>query len=86
MLETGFAIASGPMLCAIISPPAGRIAERVGNGPLLTLGGLCGVAGLLCHLSWTGIEPDFLKGVLLPGLLIAAACRTRVHYKLLEQP
>ena len=73
VLETGFAIAPGPMLCAIISPPAGRIAERVGNGPLLTLGGLCGVAGLLCHLLWTGIEPDFLKGVLIPGLLIGIA-------------
>ena len=73
VLETGFAIAPGPMLCAIISPPAGRIAERVGNGPLLTIGGLCGLGGLLCHLLWTGVDPDFFKGVLLPGLLIGIA-------------
>ena len=61
------------MLCAMISPPAGRMAERVGNGPLLTVGGLCGAGGLLCHLFWTGLEPDFFKGVLLPGLLIGIA-------------
>jgi EmrB/QacA subfamily drug resistance transporter len=70
VLKTGFAIAPGPFLCAFLSPIGGRLAERVGNGPLLTLGGLFGAAGLVSHVLFTTLEPDFVKGVLLPGLLI----------------
>lgn len=70
VLKTGFAIAPGPLLTAFVSPPAGRLAERIGNGPLLTIGGLFGAAGLTCHLLFTKIEPDYIKGILIPSLLI----------------
>jgi len=73
VLKTGFAIAPGPFLTACVSPLGGRIADRIGNGPLLTLGGFLGASGLFCHLIFTGVEADYLKGILLPGLLIGVA-------------
>lgn len=73
VLKTGFAIAPAPLLTAFISPPAGRLAERIGNGPLLTVGGLLGATGLALHLAFTNAEPDYFKGILIPGVLIGFA-------------
>jgi len=73
VLKTGFAIAPAPLLTAFVSPPAGRIAERIGNGPLLTIGGVFGAAGLSLHLIFTKIEPDYIKGIFIPGVLIGFA-------------
>lgn len=70
VLRTGFAIAPGPMLAAMISPVAGRLADRIGNAPILVVGGCSGALGALGHLVFTGAEPAYLTGVLLPGLLL----------------
>ena len=35
VLKTGFAIAPAPLLTAFVSPPAGRLAERIGNLSLI---------------------------------------------------
>jgi MFS family permease len=73
VLKTGFAIAPAPLLTAFVSPPAGRVAERIGNGPILTIGGILGASGLALHLAFTGAQPDYFKGILLPGILIGFA-------------
>ncbi|MEL6892271.1 MAG: MFS transporter [Actinomycetota bacterium] len=76
VLRTGFAIAPGPMIAAFVSPITGRLADRIGNGPILVAGGVTGAIGGVTHVVFTGTEPDYLLGILLPGCFIgiAAGC------------
>ncbi len=76
VLRTGFAIAPGPMIATIVSPFTGRLADRIGNAPILTVGGLSGATGLALHVAFTGTEPDYVTGILLPGVFIgiSAGC------------
>ncbi len=73
VLKTGFAIAPGPMLATIISPINGRLADRHGNAPILVAGGVFGVIGAAMHLAWTGTEPSYMLGILIPGLFIGVS-------------
>jgi EmrB/QacA subfamily drug resistance transporter len=75
-IHTGLAIVPGPLLASIISPPVGRLADRVGNGPILAVGGLSGVTAMTLHLLLTDLEPNLVAGVILPGLFlgVAAGC------------
>ncbi|MEL6981555.1 MAG: MFS transporter, partial [Actinomycetota bacterium] len=75
-IRTGLAIVPGPFLAAAISPPVGRLADRIGNGPILAVGGLSGVLSMSLHLLLTDLEPSLFLGVILPGLFlgIAAGC------------
>jgi len=76
VLKTGFAIAPAPMISTIVSPFMGRLADRIGNGPILAAGGVFGAVGGALHLIFTDTEPDFLRGILLPGVFIglSAGC------------
>jgi MFS family permease len=76
VLQTGFAIAAGPLVSAIFSGWFGSIADRVGNRPVLVFGGICGALGMAASLLFTGLDADYLTGVLLPGVFIglAGAC------------
>ncbi|MDG2113533.1 MAG: MFS transporter [Actinomycetota bacterium] len=73
VLKTGFAIAPGPMVSTIISPLTGRLADRIGNAPILTVGGLTGVGGMALHLVLTDTEPSYFTGIFVPGLLIGVS-------------
>lgn len=75
-IKTGLALVPGPALAAVLSPPLGRLADRVGNGPILAVGGLSGVVAMSLHLLLTGEEPRLFLGVILPGLFlgVAAGC------------
>jgi EmrB/QacA subfamily drug resistance transporter len=75
-IKTGLALVPGPTLAAVLSPPLGRLADRVGNGPILAVGGVAGVVAMSLHLTLTGDEPSLLLGVILPGLFlgVAAGC------------
>lgn len=66
----------GPMVSSMLAPVAGRLADRFGVRPLLVTGGLFGVTATLLHLAWTGTEPDYVMGMLIPGLAVGlcAAC------------
>ena len=72
-IRTGLAIVPGPLLASIISPFVGRLADRVGNGPMLTIGGLAGVTAMTLHLTLTRLEPRLFLGVILPGLFLGIA-------------
>lgn len=76
VLKSGFAMAPGPMVSSLLAPVAGRLADRFGTRPLLVTGGLFGVAATSMHLAWTGTEPDYVVGLLIPGLVVGlcAAC------------
>ena len=68
VLETGFAIAPGSFLAFLIAPWAGRLADRIGNAPILTFGSAVGAAGLLWFRIFIGTDVDF--GHLLVGNLL----------------
>lgn len=73
VLETGFAIAPGPLIAMIASPPLGRIADRIGPAPVLMLGGISGAIGLILHRLLITLEPNYVLMVLLPGAFIGIA-------------
>jgi MFS family permease len=73
VLQTGFAIAAGPLVSGILSGYFGSLADRFGNRPVLVIGGLAGAAGMACHLAFTDTTPNYPLGVLLPSLFIGVA-------------
>ncbi len=75
-IRTGLAIVPGPALAAVISPVVGPMADRIGNGPILAVGGLSGMMAMSLHLLLTDLEPSLFLGVILPGLFLgfAAGC------------
>jgi len=73
VLQTGFAIAPGPLMAMFTSPPMGKLAERIGPPPILAFGGVIGSAGLVLQRITLGTEPAYVTAVLLPGLLVGIA-------------
>jgi MFS family permease len=71
-LEAGLAITPGPLLVAALSGPAGRLAARVGYGPVLAAGGVTFAAGLLVYVTTVGVEAQYLTHWL-PGALLVGA-------------
>ena len=76
VLKAGFAIAPGPFLAGVLSPVAGRVADRIGHRPLLVGGGLCGAVGMAMLAVFGSTSPRFVLMLLIPGLLIGvcSAC------------
>ena len=73
VVKTGFALFPGPALAAFVSPTVGRIADARGLGPVLAVGGLSGAIGLAWHLLFTGEEPNYILGLLIPSLFVGVA-------------
>ena len=73
VLQSGFAIAPGPVVSTILSVTNGRLADRIGSQRILVVGGCLGVVGLLLHIAYTGEEPSFFLGLLVPNLMMGAA-------------
>lgn len=75
-VQTGLAIVPGPTLAAVVSPVVGRLADRIGAAPILTVGGVCGMIAMGLHLLLTNLEPSLFLGVILPGLFlgVSAGC------------
>ena len=76
VLQSGFAIAPGPIVSTILSVTNGRLADRIGPQRILVVGGCAGVVGLLLHMGFTDSPPSFFAGLLLPNLImgVAAGC------------
>jgi EmrB/QacA subfamily drug resistance transporter len=68
ILDAGLGVTPGPLVVAVVSGPAGRLAGRVGFRPIL----LVGFAIFACGVSWytwrVGLRPEYLT-VWLPGSL-----------------
>ena len=74
-LETGLAYSVGPMVSFFVAPQAGRLADRIGNAPLLTAGSLCGMAGLLWLVLTISAEPS-LGRLLVATVLVGMSAGT----------
>ncbi|MEM8705756.1 MAG: MFS transporter [Actinomycetota bacterium] len=76
VLKTGFAIAPGPLMAFFVAPPAGRIADRIGNRWILTVCGTSGAIGMVLFTTNFGAEPEYLSDILLPSLFVGVAAGT----------
>ena len=74
-LEAGLAITPGPLLVAALSGPSGRLAARLGYGPVLVAGGLTFGTGLVFFITTIGVDAHYvthwLPGTLLVGVGVA---------------
>ena len=74
-LQAGLAITPGPLVVAALSGPSGRLAARLGYGPVLVAGGLTFAAGLLFYVTTVNVESNYLThwlpGALLVGVGVA---------------
>ena len=68
VMQTGLALAPGSIVSFLLSPQAGRLADRIGNAPILVMGAACGTMGLLWLLRSVTTEPSL--GRLLTGTML----------------
>jgi MFS family permease len=77
ILTAGFAVTPGPLMAALASASAGRIADRYGSGFVAFPGGLLFALGTLYFALALGGEPhyvtDYLPGTILTGLGVGAS-------------
>ncbi|MEM8924322.1 MAG: DHA2 family efflux MFS transporter permease subunit [Actinomycetota bacterium] len=72
VLRTGLVLIPGPLTAAVLSPPMGRLADRVGVAPVLVIGGIAGAFGMGGQLLATTTEPRALA-VIGPGIAVGVA-------------
>ena len=75
ILEAGFGVAPGPAIVAVVAPRAGRLAGRIGQRPILIVGGVLYALGGLSRIVLLGPEADYLRdyfpSMILTGLGVA---------------
>jgi EmrB/QacA subfamily drug resistance transporter len=69
VLDAGLATIPGPLLAAVVSGPAGRLADRFGHRVVIVPGAVVYALGLVVLRS-AGPEPDYV-GTWLPGMVLA---------------
>ncbi len=74
-LETGLAYSVGPLVSFLVAPQAGRLADRIGNAPLLTAGSACGMAGLLWLVLTISTDPSLTR-LLVATVLVGMSAGT----------
>jgi NTE family protein len=68
-LRAGVAISPAPLLVALLSGPAGRLAARIGFRPVIATGSLVFALGMGWYAAASGSRPAYVT-VWLPGLLL----------------
>ncbi|MFN3258248.1 MAG: DHA2 family efflux MFS transporter permease subunit [Ilumatobacter sp.] len=75
ILRAGFAVAPGPALVAVLAPRFGALAGKVGQRPLLLIGGALFAVGGLWRLVFLSVEPayviDYLPSMFFTGVGVA---------------
>lgn len=61
ILQAGFGVAPGPAIVGLISPRVGSLAGRIGQRPLLLIGGALYASSGAYRLLMLGPEPDYLS-------------------------
>ncbi len=72
VLRAGLAIAPGPVVMAIVSGPAGKMAAVRGHRAVITAGALTSFAAITWWLATIGDSPSYLTAML-PGLILMGA-------------
>jgi EmrB/QacA subfamily drug resistance transporter len=68
-LAAGFALAPSPTISALVSPFAGRAADRIGHRGLVAAGASLSAVGLLWWVVAVGPESNYVRDVL-PGMIL----------------
>ncbi len=68
-LKAGLAVAPGPLLVAVLAPFLGTLAGRIGQRPMLIVGGVTFAAGGAWRLVMLDGQPDYLVDYL-PSMLL----------------
>jgi nitrate/nitrite transporter NarK len=68
-LAAGFALAPSPTISALVSPFAGRAADRIGHRGLVAAGASLSAMGLLWWVVAVGPESNYVRDVL-PGMIL----------------
>ncbi len=75
VLQAGFGVAPGPALVAIAAPRAGKLAGRIGQRPILVIGGVLYALGGLYRIVALGPDVnyliDYFPSMVLTGLGVA---------------
>jgi len=69
ILQAGLSVTPGPLVVAVVSGPAGKLAGRYGFRRVLMVGFVVFASGLLWYVWRVGLTPDYVK-VWLPGTII----------------
>jgi EmrB/QacA subfamily drug resistance transporter len=72
VLKAGLALIPGPAMAALFAGPAGRIGGRIGQGPVVAVGGLAWAAGAAWALAFLDGTPNYAFAFL-PGFMIGGA-------------
>ena len=73
IIKTGLAYAVGPVVSFLVAPQAGRLADRIGNAPILIVGSTCGAAGVLWLILSITTAPSLAKLLVATALVGLAA-------------
>jgi len=68
-MSAGLSVTPGPLVVALVSGPAGRLAARVGFRKVLVVGASLFAVGLSWYATRVGLRPDYL-GAWLPATVI----------------
>lgn len=69
ILQAGFGVAPGPLLVAVLAPRLGALAGRIGQRPILVVGGIAYALGGLYRIAMLGTNPDYLVDYL-PSMVL----------------
>jgi EmrB/QacA subfamily drug resistance transporter len=70
ILQAGFGVAPGPLIVGLIAPRMGSLAGRIGQRPILLIGGVLYAGSGLYRVVMLGPEPDYLRDYL-PSMLLS---------------
>ena len=68
-LAAGFGLAPAAAISALLSPLAGRLADRIGHRWLVAIGCACGAAGTLSWFAMVSESADYPRDIL-PGMVL----------------
>jgi MFS family permease len=69
-LRAGFGLAPAATIGAVLSPVAGRLADRIGHRGLVVAGTIASAVGTAWWAVMVDADPDYLRAVL-PGMVLA---------------